>query len=327
MDNDLLVKVAELFHADGRDLKLLGGFSNNVYECKKDNHSFILKFYLSSMYKKEKLEAELDWISFLMRSGVNVTAPLPSINGNYLEIIHEDNNESYYVLAFEKAEGVLIDTDNPTEWNSKLFYKWGKTMGKLHSLSKIYHPPGNIKKQNWNEGTIFTKDLEGLNETIIQKWEEYVDVLKTYPRNGEFYGMIHNDLHHGNFYLHDNEIVLFDFGDCEYNWFVYDIAIVLYHAIQTINEDDIQLRKDFASDFFSTFMQGYFTENKLDTYWLSKIPFFLNYRQIYSYIYFVHYLSEEQKSEPRVKGILNGMRYRIENDVPYIDSSFSLGNG
>ncbi|WP_067730785.1 phosphotransferase enzyme family protein, partial [Oceanobacillus damuensis] len=243
MDNLILSKGATLFNGDVRELKLVGGFSNNVFECNRNGEIFILKFYLSTKYKKESVKAELDWISYLHKSGVNVTAPLPSINGKKMEIIRGNNNEECYVLAFEKANGAFIDTSNTDKWNEKFFYNWGKTLGKLHSLSKTYKPSGeSIKKQEWNKGLLFTSKIDGISKVVAEKWNTFISDSNKLPKDIHSYGMIHNDLHQKNFYLDDEDIILFDFGDCEYNWFVYDIAIVIYHALQTIDENNIQGR-------------------------------------------------------------------------------------
>ncbi|MFD3448966.1 phosphotransferase enzyme family protein [Microbacteriaceae bacterium 4G12] len=323
MDNVLLAKGATKFDVDLSELQLIGGFSNNVFECKRNGENFILKFYPSSKYKIDSIKAELDWIRFLLQSEVNVTPPLYSVDGNYLEIIQVDNEEECCVLAFEKAKGTFIDVSDTDNWNREFFYNWGKTLGKIHFLSKKYRPLDKaIKKQDWNKGLLFTETIEGVSEVVIHKWEKFTNELNALPKDINCYGMIHNDLHQKNFYLYNKEIVLFDFGDCEYNWFIYDIAIVLYHAVQTVDENDLQGRKDFALLFINSFLRGYLIENNLDKYWLSKLPFFLNYRQIFSYIYFVRFLNEEQKNNEKVKNILHGMRRKIECDIPYLDIQF-----
>jgi amicoumacin kinase len=195
----------------------------------------------------------------------------------------------------------------------------GQTIGKLHALSKNYSPVDKTVKQHWNMGSLFSGDFNEVSEVAVQKWNTFVGELSNLPKDKNSYGIIHNDLHQGNFYLHKNEIVLFDFGDCEYNWFIYDIAIVIYHAVQSIDENNNKGRKDFAQLFIKTFLDGYSTENNLDSYWLTKLQFFLNYRHIYSYIYFSDFLSIEQKNNRKVKEKLNNMKNKIERDVPYLE--------
>ncbi|MFN7249881.1 MAG: phosphotransferase enzyme family protein [Anaerobacillus sp.] len=320
MDEIVLAKGAAEFSVDVSTLQLIGGFSDNVFECIRNNEKVILKFYPSSTYKKDSIMAELDWISFLFTSGVNVTEPLYSANGKLLEVIELDHEEKCYVLAFEKAKGRLVNTSDSETWNEKIFYKLGQTLGKIHSLSKKYQPTQNIKKQDWNMGFLFSKPLDHISEGVVAKWKRFMEELSKLPTDTDDYGMIHNDLHQGNFYLYNNEIILFDFGDCEYNWFIYDIAIVLYHAVQSIAET--KGRENFASIFINSFLQGYQEENKLENYWLTKLPFFLNYRQIYSYIYFETFLNEDQKNNEKIKQLLNAMRKRIESDTPYLNLEY-----
>jgi hypothetical protein len=44
----------------------------------------------------------------------------------------------------------------------------------------------------------------------------------------------------------------------------------------------------------------------------------VNYRQIYSFIYLLKYWDIEQLNEKQ-QDVLDQMRYRVENDIPYID--------
>jgi amicoumacin kinase len=319
----VLSEGAKRFGVDALALQLVGGFSNNVFECNRNGGQFILKFYPSSEYKKDSIITELDWIRYLLKSGINVTAPLHSVNEKFLETIKLNNDEECYVLAFEKAKGNFIDVSNTKSWNEEFFHTWGVLLGKIHDLSKKYKPLDTaIKKQNWNSGPLFTKNLADVDEVVVSKWKEFINELDQLPKNINGYGMIHNDLHQKNFFLYDKEIILFDFGDCEYNWFAYDIAIVLYHAVQSINENNLQERENFAILFIKSFLQGYLTENTLDSYWISKLPFFLNYRQIFSYIYFVKFLHEEQRNNEKVKAMLNKMKKKIKLDSPYLNIQY-----
>jgi amicoumacin kinase len=130
IDQILLTKGARRFGVNLSDLKQIGGFTNNVFEVNSDRGTFMIKYYPSSMYEKHSIESELDWIIYLFESGVNVTAPIVSINGKLLEVVVLNNEEVCWVVAFEKAKGKFVDVSNDEEWNSNLFYSWGKTLGK-----------------------------------------------------------------------------------------------------------------------------------------------------------------------------------------------------
>ncbi|OQY33837.1 MAG: hypothetical protein B6I38_03100 [Anaerolineaceae bacterium 4572_5.1] len=83
----------------------------------------------------------------------------------------------------------------------------------------------------------------------------YIDTL---PKDRAGYGLIHQDAHGGNFFIKDGAITLFDFDDCMYGWFIYDIAMVLFYA--ALGKEDMAA---FTKTFMGDFLQGYAQENML----------------------------------------------------------------
>ncbi|PLR75775.1 aminoglycoside phosphotransferase [Bacillus sp. V3-13] len=318
MRNDILNKGAAAYGADVTSFKLLGGFDNNVYECKNKDGSLVLKF-ISGDNDLSSLKSEINWIYYLSEHGMNVTKPILSQNGNIIETISCEG-EDFILIAFEKAEGEFL---NDLESNPAVIKNWGHTMGKMHALAKTYEPlDPAIKHPEWNEGKVFTEYPDSAGEHVYEKWINFINKLKQLPKDKNSYGLIHHDLHQKNFYINGNEIILFDFGDCEYNWFVYDIAISLYHAIQAIPETEQERRETFALNFLDAFMKGYNEENSLGKNWLLRLQLFLNYRQVYSFVYLSKFLKIDE-SNVNVKKALARMRGKIENDIPYIDLNIS----
>lgn len=321
LEKIILEEGVRLFNLD-TILEKIGGFSNNVYKGIRGNEIVVIKYYSNNVYQKESILAELDWLMFLSEAGLNVAKPLVSINGKFIETIYDLKNDTFFnTLLFEEAKGNLVNTQNQSVWNNGLFYKWGKVLGRIHALSKQYLPNENVKRQQWNEGPLFTMKIQNQNisRTVKVEWEKYIVQMNQFPKDANCYGIIHNDLHYQNFYLHNNELVLFDFGDCEHNWFIYDIAICIYHASQTVDEN---YRNEFAKLFIDNFLTGYLTENKLEEYWFKQIPFFLNYRQLYSFTYFTCYLYQDGNSDTKVQNILRAMKERIEKNIPFLDLKF-----
>lgn len=56
INNNILLEGAKKFGADHSELKLIGGFSNNVFGCRVNSERFILKHYLSSIYDKDSID-------------------------------------------------------------------------------------------------------------------------------------------------------------------------------------------------------------------------------------------------------------------------------
>ncbi|SET14261.1 Ser/Thr protein kinase RdoA involved in Cpx stress response, MazF antagonist [Oceanobacillus limi] len=314
MEQAVLIEGAKRFGVPYNEMKPMGGFSNNVFH----SNGKVLKFHPDSIYSLDSIASELDWIIYLYHSGVQVTPPIPSLNGNSIEKVEEDNGEVCFLIAFEEAKGQVVNVDNEQEWNVDFFFTWGKTLGRIHYLSKKYNPSYKVTRKSWNSSSLFTKGTNACVQ-IQEKWNKYIDRLNKLPRDSNDYGMIHNDLHHNNFYVQNGQMILFDFGDCEYSWFIYDIAIVLYHAIETIEEWKVEERNNFALKFLGSFLKGYYTENQLSHHWILELPFFLDYRQIYSYMYFSNFLSEDKKQNPKVKEKLCRMKERIVSGKSNVD--------
>ena len=138
--------------------------------------------------------------------------------------------------------------------------------------------------------------------------------LTALPKDRESYGLIHQDAHGGNFFVHEGQITLFDFDDCVYSWFIYDIAMVLFYA--AMFKEDMAA---YTADFMSEFLRGYSQENKLDPVWLKELPYFLKLREIdlYALIHFSFDL--ENEDDPWVTGYMDGRKEHIDAGIPYID--------
>jgi|SRR6266540_3194345 len=94
-----------------------------------------------------------------------------------------------------------------------------------------------------------------------------MDWLQGLPRDANSYGLIHTDMHHWNFLVHEGNITVFDFDDCTRHWFIYDIAVPIHYPLIEIPLCEMKRRGKFAREFFSHFMKGYDRENHLDTFW------------------------------------------------------------
>lgn len=305
----ILFRACELLKVPFSETKLLGGYFDHVFEVK--NKPIILKMIQDDGNILSLIEAELDWIEYLSGHHVRVCKALPIIDNCYIVPLAEN----YYLVVYEKAKGQHVNVNHPEIWNSDLFENWGRTMGKMHALAKNYTPK-TARRPDWYEHPLFHSELDFLDMEIQKRWNMYVKQLRELSTTSNAYGIIHHDLHQHNFFIDDKKnLILMDFGDCEYHWFVYDIAIVIYHAVQTCK---IQGKEAFAKGFFQSFMKGYELEHQLSSEWMQRLPFFIDFRQIYSYMY--HMMYANHLNEGQVK-FLERMKLNIKSDTPYLPFS------
>jgi len=294
----------------------------SLYQYKRGKNSFLLRLTVPEYVGFELLKGEVDWVNYLADKKVRVPRVIPSENGKLVEVI-EQGDSSFAAISFEKVEGRRIDFDNADEWNTKLFERYGRIMGKIHALTKRYEPEDkSLKRMEWYEQDWFDIDncLPRSESLARKKCHDLIKMTHTLPKDRNSYGLIHGDAHPWNLLLHKGEIILTDFDFCEYNWFVSDIAVALFYALMAPikGRDKISFAKCFMEDF----MKGYRKENSIKAYWMKQIPTFLKARMVSKYLLHYQEWKSNIMSENRKSAFME-WKHKIENDVPYIDIDFN----
>ena len=257
-----------------------GKIMNEIYTFYKNGRKYIIKFEPpSEVYKNQLREtrAALDFHCYLSDCGVNVSAPLKNIHGEPVTSALDGGTE-YIITAFAWLNGQTWGYDGA---NGKMSYNWGKTMGAMHCAAKSYTPPNEYDVQkDIFDGFYWGRFFDGLKiypdvYKIAQKLFREITAL---PRDADSFGVIHGDLHQGNFFTDGENIRIIDFGDSIYGWYTLDAAISLCHALWWGRMDDDG--NDHTDAIVENFMKGYFSANPLSEFWLSKIPLFMKYRHL-----------------------------------------------
>lgn len=281
--NETILKAAAYkFGIDANELSFVGGFQNYIYEFKKKETPCILRITHSTHRTENRIKGELDWIEYLSENGVCVSKPVCSLNGELTERI--DTHDSYFTAsAFEKAKGKKLSYPEYLG-NEEVFFELGKITGRIHMLSKGYVPKvEGIRRHDWTENYYISninRFVPREEYSIHKSCEELLKELSKLHKDMNSYGLIHGDINIGNFFADGNRITVFDFDECQYSWFIEDIAIQLYYTVYVILDDTIEERKAMAKRFMNRFMEGYNLENSIDDCWIKIIPLFLRLREI-----------------------------------------------
>jgi Ser/Thr protein kinase RdoA (MazF antagonist) len=122
---------------------------------------------------------------------------------------------------------------------------------------------------------------------------------------------VHQDAHAENFFVDEaGNITLFDFDDCVYGHFIYDIAMVIFYAVMS---DFEQRTPAFCIPFF----RGYRSENRLDPAWLAEIPHFLKLREIDMVALIHRSFDVANLTDPWVARFMEGRMERIARGEAY----------
>jgi Ser/Thr protein kinase RdoA (MazF antagonist) len=261
------------------------------------------------------IQGELEWLNYLVDGGVPAARAVLSVQGNLVEPIPVADGSHFTAVSFEWARG---DHATREEMRGGLPVKIGQIMGRMHALTKHFEPSEpHYKRHDWYDDSAgFVEEHLPASETvIIDKYAQLIDYLGALFQDREGYGLIHVDMHAGNFFVDDGQITLFDFDDCQYAWFIYDIAMALFYAIShdCVSEEDVA----WADRFLREFLEGYRCENTIADVWLDEIPHFLKLREIDLYAA-IHRSLDLDNLDPWCASFMRGRKHRIEHDMPYV---------
>jgi Ser/Thr protein kinase RdoA (MazF antagonist) len=303
---------------------MVGGHVTHVYSFTKDGKDYVLRITPpNEEINLPAMRAILPWMHFLAEGGASVAAPVFSQNGNLIELIEQDG-QTYIAVAFEKAPGIRGEELTFDQWNDALFERLGQTAGKMHTLAKVYAPSSaDLRRPEWNAATncYHPHEEPPPSEAIVaEKQARLYEYVQTLPKDKDDYGMIHADLHGGNFFVDvaTNTVTVFDFDDCAYGWFAMDIAMSVFDMLVLYPGTD---REAFTVRFLQSYLKGYRAENMLDVFWLSQLPYFLKLLEIGVYAQ-VRAYHDPADTVSWVGKFMANRKYRIEHDVPYIDIDF-----
>ncbi len=315
INNDILAAARQRYAIPPEKLTLLDGFESFIYEFSRPDGDYVLRLGHSRRRSPDLIRGEVDWINYLFNGGVSVARAVLSVDGNLVEPVDDGQGGHFLCTAFVKAGGGIARRE---QFNERLYINYGRLLGRMHALAKNYFPSNPAwMRYAWDDPENNTPDrqLSEREKRIREKYEALLAYLRNLPRDRDGYGMIHQDAHLGNLFVgEDYTLTLFDFDDCVYGHFIYDIAMVLFY-ISMWDEQDVS---GFTGRFMPVFLQGYREYNHLAPVWLKELPHFLKLREIDLFAAILFTMGEHPDDE-WCAGYMDGRRARIENEVSYID--------
>ncbi|MGN9863927.1 phosphotransferase enzyme family protein [Bacillus swezeyi] len=320
-EEKILAEAAEIYGFKRKDVSFIADAENYVYEFVKNEESYILKITHTIRRSPAYIMGEMEWLHHLADGGLSVAAPIASLNGKDIEEVPDGKSGAFLVRVYEKAPGHKVEE---ADWNGELFYQLGRYTGEMHRLTKSYKLSNPAyKRQEWDEEEQLKlrKYVPEDQKEVFRQADALMEELRQLPKDRDSYGLVHADLHHGNFNWDNGKITTFDFDDIGYNWFVNDISILLYNILwyPVIPYED---KAAFTEEFMRHFLKGYQEKNKLEAAWLNKIPDFLRLRHMLIYG-LLHQAFDLDAIGQEEKDMLDTFRDDIENQTPITDFDFS----
>ena len=285
--SQIIQRVRQLWQLDDECI-LIRYFMNAVYEVKRKNVPFILRVTSSKRRSVSQLIAELDFITYLHQHDLAVAYPIASVQNNFVESLTHDSDQ-FYISLFTKAPGRRFSFSD--DWNTEFHTNWGTTLAKLHSLSKQYLPSPRVEKRHaWFEENIVQKIERYVPDTDTLFWNEYQRIitwLGKLEKSKDTFGLVHGDFSLSNLCILNNHFTLFDFDNCHYSWFLFDIAAAFLYVRLKSSVEEVAID---AEAFQKTFLHAYQSIHSLPSTWLNRLYGFIRYRELTTYIWCCKYL-------------------------------------
>ncbi len=261
-----------------------GGYQNEVYAMNTKAGECILRLSKKDTRSYDEIEGELAFCQQLSEHGVPLAKPMRSNNNRLIETITH-HNEVLYAVAFEKAPGIKLSY--PDYLNDEtLFEQLGEVTGKLHTASKKLEP-NSLTRPSWKENMYlkrFNTAIPAEKKAIHRSFYALINELDTMPKDDKTFGLIHGDINVGNFHYDQGNITLFDFDECQYSWYIEDIAIQLFYTIYVFGDAHKKDRYAKAKQFLNAFLKGYRRYQSLPNDWKQQLERFLRIREIILYV-------------------------------------------
>lgn len=318
----VLEGAARRFGAAVDDLEPLGGFHNRAFGFRRDGRAHVLRLTPPEHRTPDLVHAEVDWVRYLHDGGASVAPPVPAADGALFAAIPDPGGTGpWTAAAFGRAPGRFREAE---DWNDGLFEAMGGLVGRLHALTRAYEPPSpTVRRREWwqEEATLDGRVvLPADQQDVVAARAAVLAHLHGLPAPPDAFGLVHTDVQVGNLRIDGARLTLFDFDDCDYEWFASDIAISLFYALQ----DPLTTGHPatFARRFLGRFLNGYDREHRLDRSWLREMPWFLKQRELALYIALWQAFGGGPMP-PWPRRFMSGRLARIRSGAPVVDLDFA----
>jgi Ser/Thr protein kinase RdoA (MazF antagonist) len=327
-DREILDTASRLFGVKKDALKLFAGSegcANLVYEYQQDGQFRILRISFRPDRTAEQIQAELHFVDYLAEHGVRVSSPMPSQNGRLLETI-QVRGMPLHIASFVRGKGTRVP-DNDYRYREEApieeyFQNWGRVLGQMHALTKNYRPVNEREKRpTWFEinksRLVIETHVSERFPVVCDRIRSLLKEIQSLPQDRYSYGLIHGDFNDGNFIVDytNGDMTVFDFDDCGYFWFIYELASAWEAGVGRIMFGGLEERKTFMDRYMEQIMEGYACENELSIEWMARLPMFVQLIQVEELLYYIQYIDDpNEKMQKRLSYKIKC----IEGNLPYM---------
>jgi len=247
-----LAKIAlESYGLESKSLKFITNSGNGLYQVSvQENDSspnyiepgrYTLRLHQHGYMKPEYIASEMEWLSALSKEGISVPKPIRNLNGDWLSVA--DGNYDVPAKRWKKPKGFARP-----HWDWEGLFGEGFDYGFSASEARKAIP----------------KEHQSAFNDVL---DQVTDFSKSHGKGKKVYGLIHADLGvMDNASYFEGEIHPFDFDDCGFGYWIFDLGVVLAHYMLDSNVKINTMRNALIAGYEESSMLALDTLEYLDLF-------------------------------------------------------------
>ena len=320
LDEHALAEAVSLFGLDANSVRLIGFSQNYVYTAQGPQGKRIVRISTGRHQSYKQIESELKWICWLGERGVKVALPVRSRNSRFCEQL-DYRATSYLVTVFHHVPGRKPDHKDVSE---SFCERVGQIIGQMQRAWTEANGL-HIDRNGWRESRLLNEDLvtsiapisQGFRSSLQQLQDEVDSAVK----DEQNYGLIHGDVNIGNIHIDHDRLWIFDFDNCEFGYFIQDLATFLYDGIycKLVNRTPADSLTEAVRIRWNGLIRGYREYGPLKEISSNTLRCFFLIRHAIIYVHYYRILSEEvllkeREALDRMKQDVEKRSHRLDFD-------------
>lgn len=223
---------------------------------------YVLRLHQPEYMTSEYIESELEWLSALCEAQIDVPKP------------HKNNDDDWLTVADGRYDVPGRRNCTLLSWvegrnlerglRPRHFKSLGNVMGRMHNQSMHWIKPKGFQRPHWDweglfgDGFDYGFPAQDAREAIPKKYQSAFDGVlnrveeasQQLGKSNQSYGLIHADL--GNTVFHEGKARPFDFDDCGFSFWVFDLGVVLAHYMIDCEGNSPKMREALIEGYQET---------------------------------------------------------------------------
>lgn len=274
----LATQISEAYSQLGsiHEIKFVTSSENYTYRILSVQGDFAMRAQRPGYHCLEEINAELQFVETLSKSKIATAKPVMRTDGTFVSHMQTPEG-TRLVTLFHWVNG-----RHPEEIEFYDTYgKMGSIMGRMHRVSTLISQDYTKKRPRWTLDEIIGSHAvwgswdhpdyiaQPQRQLILDFIALFRSKLTQYDSTGRC-GLIHADMRPTNVILDEGEVIVIDFDDCCYSWYLFDIAATVSF---------LEHRPDLPK-WMNHFIYHYQLQSHLSQQEVDLLPFFIGLRRV-----------------------------------------------